>query len=105
MPANRRRRKYIDVQERELFDWFLLHTRNLPHYLLIYKLEGMPEDVEIINIHYMMETLSFRFTLCHDSFPEVPQGEPTPMYDGTARWEWSPPKKSPEKFDQQIPGG
>ena len=60
----------------------LFTSWNRTDYVALPKFKGIPDDSIVLSCVYSWESQAFYFMITHDSFDEVPKGEPAPKYEG-----------------------
>lgn len=67
-PSKERRYKILIVSDDLIMSLLFGMTKRFPQYIKLPRLEGLPEDVEILSADYEPSTCSFRFLIAHESF-------------------------------------
>ena len=74
---NDRRLRLFWIDQQSLFCIIKTKLTQNPLYCVLLD-ERIPDDVEVVSVHHDFARRTFAFTLRHESFSEVPEGEYIP---------------------------
>lgn len=88
-----RRVRALRVPYRTVLHALVFSKASLPDVVEVFRVPGLPEDVEVLSVHedYMHRT--FTFILTHPSFDPVPDGQMAPLH---------PPGNCAPYFDCEV---
>lgn len=83
-----RRLKTVRIPQSQVLEWFQCAVHGWPKSVALPIYTGLPDGCEVWSVHHDYMTRCFVFTVQHDSFDLVPDGEYIPAFTDDLRIEY-----------------
>lgn len=83
-----RRVRLVRVPQQQVLDWFTNAVEGWPETVNLPVSMGLPKGAKVGSVHHDFMSRCFIFTVFHESFDAVPEGEMIPYHNNPLWMEW-----------------